>query len=468
VVLFQNTSTDLDDAFLGPALGIRTIDDLFGDGSLSIVASRRFGFEAVASPAGAEVVGRMLGVPYVLAARVGRSETGEVTLSARLRRSSDGAVIWNLTRSVTVQELPALTAEISDSVVDRIASPPPRAAPATARLAAWSGTPDGTTVDHFLRGTYYSSLNSLRGYEAALAQFDSASRSDPEFAPGFANSALTIAAMLEWGWWDYGEKRVHDLTERGLAAADRAIALDSTLASAWVARGALLSFSNPETFAGSFDAYTRAMAYAPGDPLVHHWYGRALMQVGDEVAARRELSWALRLAPGDAEILLELARLERREGRGNEACAFLDSAIAVDPTAAQAYIVRAMTRAQRGGLRFAWADAEIGGRLGWPFWGQAASAVIYARARDTLSARERAESLRGAVAAAAGRPSEWAGELLPAALVASGEPERALDLLEHARYGGARLWFAMGYPEFAPLRKSPRYRRLLAASQPRR
>jgi TolB-like protein/tetratricopeptide (TPR) repeat protein len=468
VVLFQNTATDPDDVFLGPALGVRTVANLLADGSLSVVASERFGFEAVASPAGVKAVGRTLGVRFILAARVGRTETGDVSIAAQLYRSSDGAVIWSLSRSVPAQEIPALTAEISSSVVNVVSDHPPRGATASVRLAEWSGTPANATVDHFLRGTYHSSLNTLSGYEAALAQFDSASRSDPGFAAGFANSALTIATMLEWGWWDYGEKRVRDLTERGLTAADRAISLDSTLATAWVARGALLSFRNPVTFAGAFGAYTRAVAYAPRDPLVHHLYGRALMQMGDNAAARRELARALQLSPGDAGILVDLARLDRHEGRGSEACVLLDSAIAADPTAAQAYVLRAITRARRGGLRFAWADAETGGRLGWPFWGKAASAVIDAKARDTTSARGRTDAMRKAVAATAGRPAEWTGEYLAMALVASGERDRALDLLENARHGGARLWFAMGDPEFAPLRKSPRFRTLRAASHPRR
>jgi TolB-like protein len=86
VVLFQNTATDPDDAFLGPAIGVRTVANLLAAGSVSIVASRRFGSESVASPAGVKAVGRTLGVRFVLAARVGRTETGDVSVAAQLRR----------------------------------------------------------------------------------------------------------------------------------------------------------------------------------------------------------------------------------------------------------------------------------------------------------------------------------------------------------------------------------------------
>ena len=468
VVLFQNTATDPDDVFLGPSLGVRIIEDLLAEGPLSVVASRRFGYETVAAPVGAKAVGRSLGVRYILAAQVGRLESGEVSIAAQIRKSSDGTVIWTLSKTAAVRDLPALIAEVSRGVVGAVTESKPSTGATAARLAEWSNPPVDATVTHFLRGKYYTSLNTPPGYEAALAQFDSASRSDPGFAKGFASSALTIATMLEWGWWDYGESRVRALTERGLGAADRALQLDSTSADAWRARGALLSFQNPKTYSGAFSAYTRALAYAPRDPTVHHWYGRALMQVGDRSAARRELTKALALAPGNADVIFDLARLDRHEGRPSEACVLLDSAIASTPTAAQAYVLRALTRAQRGELRFAWADAETGGRLGWPLWGRAASAAIDAKARDTASARERSAALRKAVNTSGSSPTQWTGEYLAVALVASGESERALDVLERAQPRGARLWFAITGPDFAPLRKSQRFRKLVAESHPRR
>jgi tetratricopeptide (TPR) repeat protein len=335
-------------------------------------------------------------------------------------------------------------------------------------LAGWSGASTPEAITHFLRGKYYSTLNTLPGYEAALAQFDSASRSDPGIAASFANSALVIATMLEWGWWDYGESRVNELAERGLAAADRALQLDSTLADAWTARGSLLTFRSPKSFAGAFGAYARAVSYAPRDPEAHRWYGRSLMQMGEHSAARRELTKALQLAPGDAGVLVDLARLDRHEGRSSEACILLDSAIASDPTAAQAYVLRALTRAQRGEIRFAWADAETASRLGWPFWGRAASATIDAKARDTSSARARSAVLRKTVASFGNYPTAWTGEYLAVALTAGGERDAALDLLERAQFGGSRLWFAMTGPDFTPLHKSPRFRKLVAATHPRR
>lgn len=468
VVLFQNTAMSPSDVFLGRAVDVRLANALLATTSLSMVTSQKFGYEAVTTPRGAKTVAHDLGVRYLLGGRVGRTDAGDITVVAELRRPSDGAVIWGLSRSTSVRDLPALVDEIASGVTNAVNGGDAGRAAATVRLAGMSGSPSEAVIGNFLRGTYYSSLHTISGYEAALAQFDSAARSDPGFAPASANAALTIATMLEWGWWDYGEPRVQELAERGLAAADRALKLDSTDAKAWMARGSLLAFRNPRTYAGAFQAFRRAVSVAPRDAEAHQWYGRALMQVGERSAARQELETALDLAPADARVLFDLAQLYRHDGSFNRACILLDSAVAVSPTAAQIYVLRALTRARRGEIRFAWADAETGGRLGWPYWAQAAGAIIDARSRDTTSARGRTDALNKATAKTGNRPQQWTGEYLAAALAASGQKDRALDLLEKIQPRGARLWFALSGPDFAPLRNDPRYRKLVAESRPRR
>ena len=275
VVLFQNTATDASDAFLGRAVGIRLADAILATSAISTVASQKFGYETLTTPRGAKAVAHVLGVRYVLGGKVGRTDAGDVALVAELRRPSDGAVVWGTSRSTSMAGLPALIDQIAAGVVGAVNDASSASASTSARLAGWGDAVSGEVIDHFMRGTYYSSLNTISGYEMALAQFDSAAKGDPGFAPAFANAALTIATMLEWGWWDYGEDRVQQLTERGLAATDRALSLDSASARAWMARGSLLAFRNPRTYAGALPAFRRAIAIAPRDAEAHHWYGVA-------------------------------------------------------------------------------------------------------------------------------------------------------------------------------------------------
>ena len=464
VVLFQNTVADDDYAFLGRALADRMVARLRESASVDVVETRKFGYEQMIVPDGAAAISHSLGTGYLLGARVGRDESGAITLRVRIVRPIDSSTVWSGSVRSTFRDLPATVDRLVNEALGAVTG----REVGRGKLAGWSDPPDGEVVEHFLRGVYYGSLNTSQGFEYALAQYDSATRLDPAFAPGFARSALTIASLLEWGWWNESPVRVRELTERGIGAADRALALDSVSAYAWMARGALLGFRNPRSYAGVRAAYTHALAYAPRNPMVHHWFGRALMQLGERSAARRELARALDLAPRDAAVMYDMAQIDRRAGRFSSACALLDSAVSADPTAAQAYLLRALTRTRRGELRFAWADAETGGRLGWPLWGQAVAAVIDAKARDSSSARSRARALLRTSAAQESGIRQWSGEYLAMALASSGDTDGALDVLESVRTRGARLWFALMDPEFESLRRNGRFRALLAASRPQR
>src|SRR5439155_17118742 len=102
-----------------------------------------------------------------------------------------------------------------------------------------------------------------------------------------------------------------------------------------------------------------------------------------------------------------------------------------------------------GGPAGARADAETAARLraGFRVPGEAILALVELKAAVTPAARTRIERLereiRGAGLATI-TDAAWVGR----ALVALGESDRALDLLERVRPRGARLWFYLRAPEF--------------------
>ena len=91
-------------------------------------------------------------------------------------------------------------------------------------------------------------------------------------------------------------------------------------------------------------------------------------------------------------------------------------------------------------------------------------AMLDAAAGDSGSARARVARLVREVPVS-DRPTSgnyW----LSAALVAIGERERALALLERIRPRGIKLWFYLRYPEFDPLRGDPRFQQIFTESRP--
>src|SRR2546422_8959442 len=93
----------------------------------------------------------------------------------------------------------------------------------------------------------------------AIDQYESALRLDPGFTPALARVAVGYGLFLDWGW-EYSGLSSEAVLSRGFDAADRALQQDSASADAWMARGFLLSFRHPRTFAGVHQALLRAIA----------------------------------------------------------------------------------------------------------------------------------------------------------------------------------------------------------------
>jgi len=96
---------------------------------------------------------------------------------------------------------------------------------------------------------------------------------------------------------------------------------------------------------------------------------------------------------------------------------------------------------------------------------EAVLALVELQAADTPAGRTRIERLereiRGAGLATI-TDAAWVGR----ALVALGESDRALDLLERVRPRGARLWFYLRAPEFDAIRSTARFGKLVGESAP--
>jgi len=128
---------------------------------------------------------------------------------------------------------------------------------------------------------------------------------------------------------------------------------------------------------------------------------------------------------------------------------------------------RAEARLLLGDTAAARSDAETATRLsaGDPLLGEAVLALVEARAGDTLSARARVGRLLREVALLEQRVR--GGAVLAMALIALGDHQAALDLLERLRPRGTWLWDQLQYPEFDAVRAHPRFLLLLDESRPR-
>ncbi|HYL21285.1 MAG TPA: protein kinase [Gemmatimonadales bacterium] len=461
VAVLEFESADSADAYIADGV-TEAVTTSLGHVERLIVKSRnavqRLRGAARTDPA---ALGQALGVAYLVSGGIRHSGHG-LHVGSELLRAADGVHLWGAQYERGDSGLQDIEEDVARSVATTITG---KLAPEEQVALAHRRTRDPEAYDHFLRGNYNLAKRTPREVRSAIAEYDSAAGLDPRFAPALARVALGYALFLDWGW-EYPGLAPDSVLARGVAAANRSLEQDSSSADAWMARGFLLSFQNPRTFAGVPQAFERAVALDPRNPEAHHQFGMALLWLGEDSAAAEMYGHALRLEPERAITLFNLARVRMLQRRYPEAKRWLDSALAVDPAADYAYVLRGLAQLRLANLAEARADAGTAVRLhaGFQHPGEAVLALADLQAGDTTAARSRVERLDREVRQSR-RVTVTDAAWLGGVLVALREPDRGLAWLERAPRG-ARLWFYLRAPEFDTIRGDPRFRRLVEASRP--
>ena len=170
-----------------------------------------------------------------------------------------------------------------------------------------------------------------------------------------------------------------------------------------------------------------------------------------------------RASPG-SRALADAAIALLRSRQPDAARRMIDSALAMSPTDAEAYALRARANAARGDLRSAWADAEVAERLGDDWQAQTLIATFEARVGERRAARDRLATLVKRVPAKVPFTAKQGSELA-LAYVAAGDTKRALNALLRTRDDGT-LAATLKDPGFDPIRGEPRFRDILRAVAP--
>ena len=142
-----------------------------------------------------------------------------------------------------------------------------------------------------------------------------------------------------------------------------------------------------------------------------------------------------------------------------------DSALAVDPGFYDAWVSRGFNRLLMGDTAGARADAILAAQLpsGSHLPEQALLVVVDVRTGQLTAARQRlARMTRGLDLS---RPGPFQASLIAWALLAVGEREQALALLERVQPRGASLWFWLQTPGFDAVRSQPRFQRIVKESK---
>ena len=308
----------------------------------------------------------------------------------------------------------------------------------------------GLAYDEYLRGRYFLGRRNPASLATAIRSFEAAIAKDSSFAPAYAGLADAYSLTAP-----FGGRRPRDVFERSRAAANRALALDSTVAEAHTSLGIVAMFYD-WNWATAGQHLARAVALNPSYAEGHLFYGWYLLLKGRGAEARAELARAHALDQLSVVIATRRATLMQYAGRDREAIPFLHEALELDSTffhARAELAVSFVATGQPDSARRIVPRAMLNpgsGEAAIPTW-------VLVQLGDTAAARGLVREYE-----AARKDRYVAADALAAMYASLGDSTRALQLLDEAAEERAfTLVFLANYPMFNSLHKSARFRRLV-------
>lgn len=185
--------------------------------------------------------------------------------------------------------------------------------------------PDPEAQEFYLKGRYYWSRRTEGSLTLAVDAFTQAVVHDSNYAQAYAGLAECYDIMPEFTSMPRSEA-----FPRAIAAAGKAIALDSSLASAHRALAFGLFYWEWK-IPQALNEYQRALALDPHDEEAHHWYATSLFILGRSSEALVEIDKARQINPTSRSILADQAFIRYSAGDRAAALGTLHEMERTDP-----------------------------------------------------------------------------------------------------------------------------------------
>ena len=310
------------------SVAVRYLDNLTGDPSLDnfgrLLTDEIIGYFTEVSeikPIGPQTISVLMGENLSISEMLDRSNAGYLIHGSLGRQGSELEVRVTLTDAEGVAQdswssdlFPReradfvrreIAQQIRDLFMDHIGL----------SSVAFSDEEYSPATDLYAKGNTLLAQRTPAGVEEALAHFSAAILLNPTYAPAWAGRASGYALSIFYKY-DVGFES-YELAIAGLAAADRAVELDSTHAGGYAARGLLRSFVGMESELAMAD-FGQARDFAPNQSDIAAWEGRILSMQGRTGDAFGAYERALDLDPehvarriGLASIAFQLDDYER-------------------------------------------------------------------------------------------------------------------------------------------------------------
>jgi non-specific serine/threonine protein kinase len=302
VLYFENLSNAKEDEYLRDGMTEDIITELANIKNLKVFprpALLPYRDKSVTAPQ----VGLELNASYVLSGSLRRAGN-RLRITAQLVETHSGHALWAQRFDREMDDVFEVQDEIARSIAQAFRI---NLSPQEEQKIASKPTQNSVAYDYYLRGRSYARRESL---EFALQMYEQAIRLDPNFALAHAGIAYICGIIYEI--------REHDpkWVERGSAACDKAIQLDSGLAEALVAR-ARISYSQRK-HDEAIELAKRAIAIKPDCEGVYNILGRAYFASGRFQEAVDIVEKAVEANGDDYNVFIPFVNSLERLGRITE------------------------------------------------------------------------------------------------------------------------------------------------------
>jgi len=302
VLPFTNMSGDPEQEYFSDGITEDIITDLSKVSTLNVV-SRNTAFTFKGKPVYIAQVARRLKVGHVVEGSV-RKAGGRVRITAQLIDAAKDTHIWGERYDRNLNDIFALQDEIAQAIVAALKI---RLLPAEKKAIENRSTRDPAAYQTYLQGRYHFVHYGVKDVEIAIRFGQRALEIDPQYARAWALIAVCQSSLRTRGRSE----------ESGLAAAERALSLDPTLAEAHSAKARVLADLGRHDEA--FVEFEESVRLDPDSHEVRFNFGRTCFQLRRYEAAAEHFERAAALTEERFGSLSFLAQIYQALGRENEA-----------------------------------------------------------------------------------------------------------------------------------------------------
>jgi serine/threonine-protein kinase len=447
VTEFVNASADPENEYFSDGMTEELITALTKVEGLH-VASRTSVFAVKGAREDVRTLGARLNVSAVLEGSVRRAGN-RLRITAQLTSVRDGRTLWSERYDRELADVFAIQDEIARTIVDTLRATllqdlgDPTPVRYTANLRAYT---------LYLKGRFSWNRRTQADIAQGIKYFEEAIAEDAGYALAYTGLADSYALQL-----DYRGSPVQEGLERARAEAQRALALDETLAEAHTSL-AWVTFIYDWDWPLAATHFRRALELNPRYSVARQWHSWFQIAMGHPELSLAEGRQAIALDPASVSIRRSMGWLHYYARQPEQALEQLRRALAMNPTAEENHRLIGLSYVQMGLLE----EAEAAFREA--IAASESPALAKAGLGVVAAGRGRPEQARDILAELAAQRRE--GYVSPVAFVmlhtALGEAEQAFAWLDRA-YEERRGWLVyLGVePTLDSLRGDPRFRRLM-------